>query len=191
MDRQAPVLRAGKGQRDGCLPRHLRYAGHRVGEDQLRLLGLREVTGEVDARLIAAIGAVFGDDFGAVRFWQVEPGGLTDRAMRLGPPAIAWTVGRHVLICAGREATYEGLNEITVAHHANTIAHELWHVCDYRRHGLVRWSVRWLRALLRYGWRGMARAPHELDARDAAERFLRSPGYAELVATVCRPDGDE
>lgn len=159
-----------------------------MGEDRLRALGLREVTGEVDAGLIAAIGAVFGDDFGAVRFWQVEPGGLTDRAMRLGPAAIAWTVGGHVLICAGREATYEGLNEITVADHTNTIAHELWHVCDYRRHGLVRWSLRWLRALLRYGWRGMARAPHELAAREAAERFLRSPEYARLSAVVCDAD---
>jgi len=148
------------------------------------VLGLREVTDEIDARLIAAIGEVFRDDFGRVRFWQVRPGTFADGVAKWYRPASAWAWTGHVIYPAGREAAYQDLNEIVVPAHANTVAHELWHVRDYRRAGAVRWSVRFLREWRRRGLAGMYDAPHEVAAREAAARFLGSPHYAALVE-VC------
>ena len=153
----------------------------------VHLLGLREVTGEIDARLIAAIGEVFGDDFTRVRFWQVRPGTVADRVAHWYGPAAAWAWTGNVIYPVGREAAYLGLNEIVVPAHVSTVAHELWHVRDYRRAGAVRWSVRFLRELRRRGLAGMIDAPHEVAAREAAACFMASPRYAALAAQ-CRAE---
>ncbi|MGD9495720.1 MAG: hypothetical protein AB7Y46_05360 [Armatimonadota bacterium] len=152
------------------------------------ILGMREVTDEIDARLIAAVGEVFSDDFSYVRFWQVQPGTLADRVARwYGPKAAAFAWTRHVIFPVGSEGAYCGLNQILVPAHANTLAHELWHVRDARRAGLLRFGLHFLRELRRRGLAGMVHAPHEVAAREAAARFVASARYAALVEQ-CRAE---
>lgn len=122
-----------------------------------------------------------------MRFWQVRPGTFADRVATWYGPASAWTWTGNVIYPVGREVAYRGLNEIVVPAYANTVAHELWHVRDYRRAGAVRWSVRFLSEWRRRGLAGMIDAPHEVAAREAAARFIASPHYAALVE-ACRDD---
>lgn len=139
------------------------------------MLGLRDVTAEVDARLIAAIEGFFGEDLSAVRFLQIGEGSLADRVARVWSPrarAFAW--GRSVLFAAGREAIWR---DPWREENARTIAHELWHVRDLRETGTVRWCWTFLREWRRYGLRRMRLADHEIRAREAAEAFVNSEEF--------------
>jgi hypothetical protein len=129
----------------------------------------------VDARLVAAIGDYFGEGFADVRFLQIRAGSLADRVSRVWSPrarAFAW--GRNVLFAADRERIWR---EPWREENARTIAHELWHVRELRRFGVIRWCIVFLREWRRHGLRGMRRADHEIRAREAAEAFVRSEEY--------------
>ncbi|MFO8080754.1 MAG: DUF4157 domain-containing protein [Armatimonadota bacterium] len=141
------------------------------------LVGLHDVTAEVDERLLAAIGEFFGEDFSGVRFLQMRAGSLADRIARaysLRARAFAW--GRNVLFPAGREVIWR---DPWRRENARTIAHELWHVRELRQLGLIRWCWLFLREWRRHGLRGMRLADHEIRAREAAEAFVASAAYQE------------
>lgn len=139
------------------------------------MFGLRDVTAEVDTRLIAAIEGFFGEDFSAVRFLQIGAGSLADRMARVWSPrarAFAW--GRSVLFAAGREDIWRDPRR---EENARTIAHELWHVRELREFGLIRWCWLFVREWRRYGLRRMRLADHEIRAREAAEAFVSSEEF--------------
>ncbi|MFW6438337.1 MAG: DUF4157 domain-containing protein [Armatimonadota bacterium] len=141
------------------------------------LLGLRDVSEDIDADLLAAIGGFFGEDFRPVRFLQIRAGSLADRvALVYSPRARAFAWGRNVLFPARCDAIWR---EPWRRENARTIAHELWHVRELHEFGLIRWCWLFLSEWRRYGLRGMRLADHEIRAREAAEAFVESAAYQE------------
>ncbi len=145
-------------------------------------LGFRDVTSEIDPRLVAAIGRFFGEDFSGVRFLQMAAGSAADRLRGVYSPharAFAWS--RNVLFPAGREGIYAGDAQWR-EENARTIAHELWHVAELRATGVLRWCALFTREMARYGLRGMRHADHEVRAREAADAFIASEEYRQARA---------
>lgn len=149
-------------------------------------LGFRDVTREVDPRLVAAIGRFFDEDFSRVRFLQMRAGSPAQRAGLIWAPrarAFAWS--HRVLFPAGYETIYTGDAEWR-EENARTIAHELWHVLDFRRTGVIRWCGLFAREWRRHGRRKMRDAAHEVRAREAAEAFIRSREFSTARAEALR-----
>jgi hypothetical protein len=143
------------------------------------VFGLHDVTADVDADLLEAIGEFFGQGFGSVRFLQMRAGSIADRIARAYSPrarAFAWK--QTVLFPVGCEAIWR---EPWRRENARTIAHELWHVRELRHFGFMRWCALFLRAWRHHGLRGMHLADHEIRAREAAEAFVASHEYEQEV----------
>jgi len=147
-------------------------------------LGFRDVTSEIDQRLVAAIGRFFGEDFSEVRFLQMAAGSAADRLSgAYGPGARAFAWGGNVLFPAGREGIWR---EPWREENARTIAHELWHIAELRATGVIRWCALFTREWARHGLRGMRHADHEVRAREAAEAFVNSNEYRNARAEALR-----
>jgi len=150
------------------------------------LLGFRDVSEEIDPRLVEAIGSFFDEGFSGIRFLQIVAGTAAQRVGRAWSSrarAFAWS--RSVLFPAGSEAIYAGDAEWR-EENARTIAHELWHVADFRRTGVIRWCGLFAREWRRHGLRQMRNAAHEIRARKAAEAFVRSEEYRDARALAIR-----
>lgn len=136
---------------------------------------------------MAAIGEFFGEDFSRVRFLQMAAGSPAQHAGVLWAPrarAFAWS--RNVLFPTGYETIYAGDAEWR-EENARTIAHELWHVLDFRRTGLIRWCWLYAREWRRHGLRKMRHAVHEVRAREAAGAFIKSDEFREARTKALSP----
>ncbi len=146
------------------------------------LIGFRDVTRGVDPRLVAEIGRFFDEDFSRVRFLQIAERSPAQRvALIWGPRARAFAWTRNVLFPAACETIYAGDAEWR-EENARTIAHELWHVLDFRRTGVTRWCGLFAREWRRHGLRKIRDAQHEVRAREAAEAFVRSQEFRDARA---------
>ncbi len=144
------------------------------------LLGRVNVTADIDPCLVETIGCFFGEDFRDTRFFQVVPEGLLYRWLRLfcgNALAVTWV--RDVYIMPGG-VDYSDYAETCTPWHTDTIAHELYHVAQFRRARLVQWVLDWLRDLRKYGRDHMYERPVEVEAESAAANFRASPEYAWL-----------
>ena len=150
------------------------------------LIGFRDVTSETDPRLVATIGRFFDEDFSRVRFLQMAARSPAQRVGLIwGPRARAFAWSHRVLFPAGYETIYAGDAEWR-EENARTIAHELWHVLDFRRTGVIRWCGLFAREWRRHGLRRIRDAQHEVRAREAAEAFVRSQEYRNARAAALR-----
>ena len=98
--------------------------------------------------------------------------------------SIAWTWDDTVYIAPPPNGLrYDGSSETCVRENADTVAHELWHVVQFRQTGSeAAWAWRWVRERAQYGERNM---PIENEAIAHASAFTSSPVYRQLWALRC------
>jgi hypothetical protein len=125
--------------------------------------------GAVDAALLKEIGEAFKQDFGKVRFivnkelleaWALVqkeiPGGK-------GAPGVAALTAYETVVVADAGQ----LKDVSI------LAHELWHVVQYRKLGMLQYIQAYTKELLEKGY---DKVSFELEARQKAEEFVTSRG---------------
>jgi len=134
----------------------------------LVLLGSHEVRDRAVAAVIPVIEQHYAADFGGARVVQLSPR-AGDLLSRLYGRVLAATWCSTVYLMPGALAYAEdGLPD---PESLDTLAHELWHVHQFRSSGGgLPWVLRWVREQRRYGGWDM---PIEAEAREMAAGFLR------------------
>jgi len=146
-----------------------------------RTAGLEDVTEMIDPRLVRACSRSFGEDFDNVRFLQIIAWSPADLVARLwAPKALALAWANNVIFPPGRESIYAAVGAARDERRAGTIAHELWHVRQFRALGTVGWLRSYLREWVRLGHARMGESWHEHEAREAAASFVRSDAWRDL-----------
>lgn len=141
-----------------------------------------DVTRDIDPSLVGAVGECYGQDFRGVRFVRIDNPMVRRAYAALFAPAIAFAWANTVYLM-GAAMDWRRRDEVLEPKHANTIAHELWHVHQFRSvGGGLLWVGRWLRQRRRVS--DIRDMPIEREAREQADRFIRSAAYRAVAGAA-------